>query len=65
MPGELVRRAPNLMARDSPDGACGCGFQMESFIYLLVLEDVFTLLDVFFWLRHMESCRNYFLLNKL
>lgn len=48
MPGELVRRALNLMAQDSPDGACGCGFQMESLIYLFGLEDVFTLLNFCF-----------------
>lgn len=65
MLGELVRRPLKLMAQDSPDGACGCGFQVESLIYLLVLEDVFTLLNVFFWLGHMESCRNFVLPDKL
>lgn len=48
MPGELVRRALSMMAWDPPDRAWGCGFQMESLIYLLVLEDVFTFLNVFF-----------------
>lgn len=65
MPGERVRRFLNLMAQDSPDGACGCGFQMESLIYLLVLEDMFILLSVFFWLTHVGSCRNYFLPDEL
>lgn len=50
MPGELVRRALNVMAQDSPDGAWGCDFQMESLIYLLVLEDVFAFLNCIFGL---------------
>lgn len=53
-----------MMAQYSPDGACGCGFQMESLIYLLVLEDVFTLLHLFSWLRHMGNCRDYCLPEK-